>query len=244
MKNVLLFASVLLQASGIAGACSLRSYELQPVHSEFDVVVTHRSKPVSGVAVRVITGSEGAPPVFSTSTDEAGIARIEGLSVGKYYLVATYKDIEAGREWIEVNATNKKAKKRFKFQWADYSDSVKRIAGNLTGLERGNTGNPLQDLIHARQIPERGVQIELRRAFSDKEHTSISDSEGKFWFDSLPAGTYILTVGGGAKSIGGIIAEATTFVIDLTPSAKQEFLRLALRDGGCGGAGYELQYKD
>ena len=223
-----------------AVGCSLRSYQVQPVHPDFVVVVTHRSKPIAGAEVRVITGAEGVPAIFSTKTDGSGTAQVEGLPPGKYYLVATYRDIEAGREWIEVNATTRKAGNRFKFQWADYSEQVKRVSGSLSGRERGNTGNPLQDLIHSRKVPERGVQIELRSAFSDEKYTSVSDSEGRFRFDWLRAGTYILIIGG-AKSISGTVADTTTFVIDLIASAKIDFLPLGLKDGGCGGAEYELQ---
>jgi hypothetical protein len=46
---------------------------------------------------------------------------------------------------------------------------------------------------------------------------------------------------GRATSISGIVAGTTTFVIDLGASAKADSLSLALEDGGCGGAGYNLR---
>jgi hypothetical protein len=240
MKRFSLLVCLLLIAPRSAVSCSVRSYQEQPVGPDFEVVVTHGKKPIPGVEV-VITPSPGASVFLSVNTDERGVAEIRDLPAGKYWLAASYRDIEAGRELIEVSPKARKPKKRFDFEWADYSHEMRSVKGKLTGLVKGDTGNPLQDLIHPVEVVDPGIPITLRNAFSDEEFHTASDSSGTFLFDPLPQGTYILTIGGGAKSFGGQIAEPTTMVIDLTASAKRDFLPLRLQDGGCGGAEYELR---
>jgi hypothetical protein len=239
-------AFILLVGLAVTGdkalGCSARSYELVPVQADFTVDVSHHGAAIAGASVRLT--KQGADiAVFDAMTDESGIVKISSLPQGQYNLVVSYKDIEAGREWIGVGRSPKEARSSFNFEWAEGSEEVKRIAGRLTGLEKGTTGHPLQDLIHPQEVPEKGVEISLQDALSDAKYDAISDSNGEFWFDALPAGTYILAIGGGAKSISGTVAEVTTYVVDLSPSAPADFLPLRLQDGGCGGATYELQTK-
>jgi hypothetical protein len=240
MQRLSLLACLLLIAPRAAVGCSLRSYQEQPVRPDFVVVVTHGNKPIPGVEV-VVTPSPGPSAFLTASTDERGASEIHSLPAGKYWLVASYRGIEAGRELIEVSPKTKKPRKQFNFRWADYSYEMRAVGGKLTGLVKGNTGHPLQDLIHPVEVSHPGIPITLRNAFSDEEYQTISDSSGTFLFDPLPIGTYILTIGGGAKSFGGQIADPTTFVIDLTESAKRDSLPLRLQDGGCGGAEYDLR---
>jgi hypothetical protein len=240
MKVRCFLACVLLIVPRAAAGCSARGYQLQPVKSSFAVVVTHRSKPVPGVDV-VVTPSPGDSAFLSVSTDERGVAEIQDLPAGTYWLTASYRGIEAGRELIEVSPQAKKAKKRFDFQWADYSYETRIVSGSLTGLVKGNTGHPLQDLIHPVETVHSGIPITLKNAFSGEEYQTTSDSSGTFLFGPMPSGTYILTIGGGAMSLGGQAADPTTVAVDLTASAKRDFLPLRLRDGGCGGAEYELK---
>lgn len=236
----LVAACLLLIAPRAAVGCSARSYELLPVRPNFVVVVTHLNKSIRGVEV-IVTPSPGASALLTVSTDEKGVAEIHGLPAGKYWVAASYQGIEAGRELVEVNPKASKPKKQFDFHWADDSHEMRTVGGKLTGLVKGNTGHPLQDLIHPIEVSHPGVPITLRNAFSDDEYETASDSSGTFLFDPLPAGTYILTIGGGAKSFGGQIADPTVFVIDLTEAAKRDFLSLRLQDGGCGGAEYEMR---
>jgi hypothetical protein len=237
----LVAACLLLIASRAAVGCSARSYELVPVRSDFVVVVTHLSKSIRGADV-VVTPIPGASAFLTASTDGRGVAEIHGLPAGKYWLAASYRGIDAGRELIEVAPKRaRNPKKQFDFHWADYSHETRAVSGSLTGLVKGNTGHPLQDIIHPIEVVHAGIPITLRNAFSAEEYQTTSDSSGTFLFDPLPSGTYILTIGGGTKSFGGQIADPTTFVIDLTESAKRDLLLLRLQDGGCGGAEYELR---
>jgi phosphatidate phosphatase APP1 len=231
---------LLLIAPALALACSARSFQVQPVRPDFVVVVSHRSKAVPGVEV-VVTPSPGGSAFFEVLTDENGRAEVRDLPFGEYWVAASYRGIEAGRELIQVSRDAKKPKKQFDFQWADYSYEMLTVRGRLTGLVKGDTGSPLQDLIHPREVVHSGIVIALQNAFSGQEYRAVSDSDGMFVIDPLPIGTYILTISGGARSFGGQTADQTTLVVDLAPSAKRRFLPLRLRDGGCGGAEYELK---
>jgi hypothetical protein len=142
---------------------------------------------------------------------------------------------------IEVSVHGKKPKKRFDFQWADDSYEMRWVSGKLTGLVRGSTGHPLQDLLHPVEIVHPAIPITLQDAVSSEQYQTTSDRNGIFLFDPVPTGIYILTIGGGAKSFSGQIADSTILVIDLTATADRDFLLLELEDGGCGGAEYQLQ---
>lgn len=120
--------SLLLMCSVQAAlGTSLRSLELRQVSSRMTVVVTHREKPIAGIKVQVVP--VGSPdPVFTGTSDVKGTVLIDGLMVGQYYLTASYEDFDAGKEWIEVVAVpNAKTKKRFDFQWADWSYQTRRV---------------------------------------------------------------------------------------------------------------------
>lgn len=192
----------LLIAPVFARACSARSFQPIPVRPDFSVVVSHRDKPLTGVEVSV-TPNPGASPFLTVSTDENGIVEVRDLPAGEYWLAASFRNIEAGRELIEVSPDTKKPRKQFDFHWADDSYEMRMVSGRLTGLVKGGAGHPLQDLIHPREVAHPGVAIALRNAFSDEEYRVVSDSEGAFVVSPLPPGTYILTIGGGAKSIAG-----------------------------------------
>jgi hypothetical protein len=111
------------------------------------IVVSHRNKPILGVEI-VLIPSPGVSSFITVSTDAKGAADFRGLPTGKYWLIASYRGIEAGRELIEVRVHPKKPKKKFEFQWADDSYEMRSVSGKLTGLVKGNTGHPLQDLLH------------------------------------------------------------------------------------------------
>jgi hypothetical protein len=100
----------MLIVTGEALACSLSSLELKKVASEFDVYISHRSKPISGIRVEVVP--KGAKEsVFSGSTDVRGIIHVTGLVPGEYFLTASHLGIDTTKQWIDVaDATAANAK--------------------------------------------------------------------------------------------------------------------------------------
>ena len=222
---------LLLCAAQAVFGCSLTPVELRQVSSELTVVVTHRGKPIAGIKIQVVP-EKSTEPVFST-TDVHGTVLIEGLMVGRYHLTASHEDFDAGKEWIEVVAVpDAKTKRRFDFQWAEWSYQSREVAGTLTGLVPGNTGNPLMDIVHPKEAFFPGVDITLKNAFSNDEYRTVSDSTGAFRIANVPEGIYILTIAGGMKSITGI-ADVTREVLDVIPSTATASLPLKLKDIGC-----------
>jgi len=217
----------------VAFGCSLQSSELRQVSPDLTVVVTHRQKPIAGIEVRVVPENV-IEPVFTGATDRNGTVRIHGLMVGRYHLMASHEGFDGGREWIEVVAVPDSAtRKRFDFQWADWSYQTRRVAGTLAGLVPGNTGNKLMDIVHPTETVFPGVDITLKSAFSDEEYRTVSDSSGTFVIGDVPDGIYVLSIAGGMKAITGT-ADITRQVVDVTHAANvRESLPLRLKDTGC-----------
>jgi hypothetical protein len=223
---------LLLCAAQAMFGCSLTPMELRQVSSDLTVVVTHRGKPIAGIEVQVVP-EKSTEPVFSGATDAHGTVLMKGLMVGRYHLTASHEDFDAGKEWIEVvSVPNAKTKRRFDFQWADWSYQTREVAGTLTGLIPGNTGKPLMDIVHPRETVFPGVDITLKNAFSSDEYRTVSDSTGAFLMAEVPDGVYILTIAGGMKSLTGIV-DATRQVLDVTHTATIAALPLRLKDTGC-----------
>jgi hypothetical protein len=205
--------------------------ELRLVSSDLTVVVTHRGKPIAGIEVKVVP-EKSTEPVFSGATDVHGTVLMKGM-VGRYYLTASHEDFDAGKEWIEVvSIPDAKTKRRFDFQWADWSYQTREVVGTLTGLIPGNTGKPLMDIVHPRETVFPGVDITLKNAFSGDEYRTVSDSTGAFLIPEVPDGVYILTIAGGMKSLTGI-ADFTRQVLDVTHTTATASLPLKLKDTGC-----------
>jgi hypothetical protein len=233
---------LLLFAAQSAFGCEVRSLELRKVSPDLTVVVTHHGKPIPEIKVQVVP-KKSIEPVFTAITDGHGTVHIRGLIVGQYYLTASHEDFEAGKEWIEVVAVpDAKTQKRLDFQWADWSYETSRVAGTLTGLIPGNTGNKLMDIVHPVTTFYSGVDMTLTEAFSKEEFQTISDSFGGFIFGELPDGIYVLTIAGGMKSITGI-ADVTRQVIDVKRLSKRDSLPLELKDTGCYRTEFELSEK-
>jgi hypothetical protein len=178
--------------------------------------------------------------VFTGVTDGHGAVLIRGLAPRQYHVTASHDDFEAGMEWIEVVAApDAKTAKRLDFQWADWSYETSRVAGTLTGLIPGSTGNKLMDIVHPVKTSYPGVEISLKEAFSGDEFHTISDSSGGFIFSDVPDGIYVLTIAGGMKSMGRM-ADMTRQVIDVTRRTKRDSLPMQLKDTGCGNTEFEL----
>jgi len=236
------FALLIIAAQSTSG-CSLRSMELRQVDSQLTVVVTHQGKPIAGIEIQVVP-EKGTEAVFTGVTDESGTVLIQGLATGHYNLTASHDGFEAGKEWIDVVDAHKgKPVRHFAFEWAEGSYQVRQVAGSLTGLIPGNTGNKLMDIVHPIQTVYSGVDITLKNAFSEGEYRTVSDSGGAFFFDRVADGIYVLTIAGGMKSISGA-ADITRHVIDVAHTANRAALPLQLQDSGCYRTEFELNEKE
>jgi len=222
--------------------CSLRSKELQQASRDFRVTVTHKGKPIAGIQVQITPQGTTNEAALTEFTDEQGVVLVRGLAAGRYFLTASHLDFDAGNEWIEVaTVRHPKAKKSFAFQWEDGSLETRRVAGTLSSLAPGKTGNKIMDLVHPNEIVHPGVGVTLQGAFSDEKYSTVSDSSGFFTIEPVPSGIYVLTIAGGAPSIYGV-GEETRRVVDVVPASRISLLRFQLQ-GGCVGAAYDLKPK-
>jgi hypothetical protein len=216
----------------VTHACEQSPLQLKYVSSHLTIVVSHRDKPIAGVAVSVIRENSGEE-VFSGFTDRLGMAHMPELSVGKYFVSASLLGIDALREWIEVqHRSSPKAAKVIDIHWAEWSYATRHVTGTLTGRISGNTGNKIMDIVHPVETVYAGVEMTLKSAVSDDEYHTLSDSSGAFLFGDVPDGVYLLTIPGGMSSVTGI-ADTTTQVIDVMKSASRNSLPLRLADTGC-----------
>ncbi|HZP24314.1 MAG TPA: carboxypeptidase-like regulatory domain-containing protein [Terriglobales bacterium] len=246
VKSLTAFLVLLLTVTAqSAFPCSLSSLKLRQVPSNITVKVTHSGRPIAGIGVEIVPEAAGTDPVFHAETDESGTVQVTGLMVGKYYLTASHLDFEAGREWIEVvSRADARTVRSFNFQWADDAWKTSSVTGSLVGMIPGDTGNKIMDLARPKETVYPGVAVILKSAFSDAEYHTLSDSNGSFVLPPVPDGIYVLTIAGGMTSVNGI-AEETTHVVDLRPTASRSSLRLSLSPGvvGCYGIGFKLSEK-
>jgi hypothetical protein len=187
MKRLLATSASFLLVCATALACSQQSFtKPEPTGPNFTVAVTHRDRPASGIEVTL--APEHRDPMSIGASDDKGRVEIRGLSNGRYFLRAKYREIETETKWIEVTNTPKKRNMRFDLHWADYSIDTREVSGVLTGLVGGNTGNKIMDLIHAKEVAHSGVALSLKSAFAESDYSTISDSSGSFLFGTVPPG--------------------------------------------------------
>lgn len=225
-----------------AGACSLagcinRGIEMR---SDFTVKIRHADTPLSGATVE-ITGPQGSggEKKITVITGDDGIARINKLVPGDYWLNAEYLDIGAAYRCFHVNnSASRKAKRKLTYDWGDEALAARRIAGKLVDSQPGKGGTPLWNLLHRADVPIVAANLSLQNATTKVVYQTMSDANGAFAFDGVPSGTYVLHIDAGADY------EASDHLIRLDPTAKPGSLLLKHREAGagsCGGTGLELQ---
>lgn len=226
--------------------CSLLPIKPHPVRGDFSVVIKHREKPIAGIHVKVYSiDATGEPatvsePVLAADSDEQGTVLIRGLYPGRYKLTAERGGIEAGDEWLEVaGTTDTKTEKVLELEWAGDPYETRTVAGTLKGLVPGNTGNQLQDTLHPKEVSFSGVHLTLRNVFTEVEYRTVSDSEGKFAFDQISDGIYVLKIKGGMKSVYGVAGDSIA-VVDVVSTAVRDSLPLVLKAQGCYGVAFQL----
>jgi hypothetical protein len=242
-KTIILVCLAVIVLGGTGFSCSLRSMELKKTAPEFSVHVTHQSKSIAGIKVLISPKGDNERLAFEGTTDERGFVNVSGLRSGEYFLTVTYLDFEAGKEWIEIVESAKvddKTSHRFEFEWADGSIETNTVAGILTGLVPGNTGNKLKDIVNPVSAVYPGIAITLSAAFFDETYRLVSDSSGQFFFSPVKPGIYLLTIAGGEKFVYGV-ANETRMILDVTPSSQRKYLKLKLKDSGCYSVEYVLE---
>jgi hypothetical protein len=211
--------------------------EMRPT---FTVVVTHDDKPLAGVSFHVV--ANGADQ-FSGLTDEKGIIRVPKLHPGLYWLNGDLLGIGVAYTCFHVGERpSRRAKAKLSYTWGDEAPGTRRIAGRLVDSQPGRGGTPIWNLVHRIDVPIVGAGLRLQDPITHAIYLASSDQDGRFSFEGVASGTYVLHIEGGAAGARGY--DATDQLIRLDDSATRSSLLLERRDasgGSCGGTELDLQ---
>lgn len=223
-----------------ATACSLAACIDHGLEAErnFTVTIKHQGKPLQGVSIKV-TGPDSTIR-FSGLTTAKGLVEVGGPVPGDYWLDATFLGINSAYFCFHVSdRPSHRAKRRMQYDWGDLAPATRHLAGRLVDSQPGTGESPLWNLVHRVNIPIAGAKLTLQNPVTNEIHSALSDQNGSFAFDQIPAGVYVLHIDGGS----GSPYEATDLLIRLSPNANRDRLELVRREvgaGSCGGTSLEL----
>jgi hypothetical protein len=226
----------------IARACSMagcldRGIELR---SDFTVTIKHDGKPLSGVTVQVRGTSKEIPQLFSNQTGNNGTAHFTSLPPGDYWLYSDLLGISAGSECFHINShPSRKSKRILHYDWGDEAPAFLYAAGTFIDSQPGKGGSPLQNRFHRIQVPVAEATVELRGPFTGEVYRTLSDTKGRFNFEGVPKGIYVLSISAGSSDLN-----VEGILVRFADTAKTSRISLVHRDAGggsCGGTGFEWQ---
>jgi len=235
-------AILLLVYSSAALGCSMAGCtndgdEMRPT---FTIVGRHDDKPLAGVSFHVVAkGSDQ----FSGLTDEKGIIQVPKLSPGLYWLNGDLLGTGVVYTCFHVGEKpSRRAKARLNYTWGDEAPGTSKIAGRLVESQPGKGGTPIWNLVHRTEVPIAGASLRLQDPITHAVYLASSDQDGRFSFEGMASGTYVLHIEAGAA--GDRSYDATDQLVRLDDTATRSFLVFKRRDGGggsCGGTDLDLQ---
>lgn len=231
LKSVVLMALVPVSLSACSVvSCIGRGVELR---RDFTVLVKHEGKPLRGVTVNIL--SNGTAVRFSAETAPNGIVHVKGLPPGDYWISADLLGINAAYQCFHVaDRASRKAQDRMTYEWGDFPYPTRRLAGRLSDSQPGTGDSPLWNLVNRRTVPIRGAQLTLHKPTASAVYSAISDQDGSFAIEHVPAGIYVLHIEGGTT---GRNYDATDLLVRVSPRAREDKLLLVRSEGGAGSCG-------
>ena len=209
------------------------------LNRDFAVTIKHQGKPLMGVTVKV-TDAVGTLR-FSGMTTATGSVRFTSLPPGDYWLDADFLGIGAGYQCFHVaERPSRHAKQRLSYEWGDLAPATRRIAGKLIDSQPGTGESPIWNLVHRVNVPITEAKLKLENPITRQIYSAVSNQNGTFAFDGVPAGVYVLHIEGGGS---GRDYDATDLLIRLSPTASKDAVDLIRREAGggsCGGTSLEL----
>jgi hypothetical protein len=210
------------------------------MRSTFTILVTHGDKPLAGVNFHVM--AKGVEQ-FSGVTDENGIVHVSKLPPGLYWLNGDLLGTGVVYTCFHVGEKPPRtAKTKLTYSWGDDAPGTSRIAGKLVDSQPGKGGTPIWNLVHRADVPIVGAGLKLQDPITHAIYVASSDQDGRFFFEGVPSGTYVLHIEGGAA--GDRNYDATDQLVQLDDGATRNFLVFKRSDGGagsCGGTELDLQ---
>jgi hypothetical protein len=234
---ILLFACVSAAVACSMAGCLNNGDEIRPI---FTIRVTHDDKPLAGVSFHVVAkGTEQ----FSGVTDETGSIHVPKLAPGLYWLNGEILGTGVVYTCFHVSVRpSRKAKAGLAYTWGDDAPATTRIAGRLVVSLPAEGGTPIWNVTHRVDVALATADLTLHDPVSHAVYVTASDKDGRFSFEGLPNGTYVLHIQGGS-------AEEFTYdpadsVVELAASAKRSELLFKGGPSGCGGNELALQLFD
>ncbi len=246
--SAILFAMIVLSfLPNAAFSCSMAGClgDGDEMRHSFKVKVFHDDKPLPGVTVRIArTGEDGDDKFFLGTTDPDGSVRITNLPPGNYWIFTDFLGISAGTQCFHVAGhTTHKALKSLKYDWGDLAPATKSMQGTLVDSQPGQTGTPIERLLHRVDVPIPNAKLTLHDALKGSAISAFTDDKGKFSYPGISRGTYVLHIDRGTAP-GGREYDSSDILIVLGDKARLDTLHLVRREAGagsCGGTSLELQ---
>jgi hypothetical protein len=233
-------AAVLLLLPSLSAACSLAACgdDADEMRPSFQIIVTHGHKPLAGVEFHIL--AKGVEQ-FSGVTNEMGVVRFVNLSPGLYWLDGDmlqtgviYTCFRVLEKW------SRKAKTKLTYSWGDEATTTHQIIGRLVTSEPGKGGTPIWNLTHSVDVPIAGAGLSLHDAISHAVYKTTSDQDGRFLFEGLPNGTYVLHIEGG--NAAEFTYSPANEILKIDNLAKRNELVFRGSPNGCGDGNHlELQ---
>jgi hypothetical protein len=202
------------------------------MRQSFKVRVLHDDKPLPGVTVRIArTGEGGDEKFFLGTTDSNGLVHVTNLPSGNYWIFTDLLGISGGTQCFHVaEHSTSNALKSLKYDWGDMAPTTKSVQGTLVNSQPGQTGTPIERLVHRVYVPIPNAKLTLHDAHKGSAIATSTDDKGNFSYPGIPNGTYVLHIDSGEQdwtlfvSFGGKLAAV---VVAARRSNFSSFPRLA-----------------
>lgn len=235
MRSVGVFSFFVIVTFATTGAlaCSLAGClnSGAEMNRDFTVTITHDGKPLAGVDVEIRAIGR---TVFSAESGSDGTVHVAQLESGEYWIAARFLGVGAAQGCFHVEKQpTSSAKNALHYEWGDDAPATRRVAGKLVENRPGKGGSPLWNQLHRVDVPVVDAKLTLRSALTSDTFRTSSDTNGEFFMDGVPPGTYVLHVEGGLPAAYG---PTTDVVLNVSEHVPHDYMVFKTDEGGgsCG----------
>jgi hypothetical protein len=212
-------------------ACSVAScIDRGPAfQSDFKVTVKHERQRLARASIAIQSNGK---PVFEGVTAADGSVFVHGLSPGDYWIDVELLGISAASHCFHVvSSPSKGGRRRVNYEWGEWPTWVKSPSGLLLDSLPGSGASVLWNSINRVEIPIIGAAVTLINPFGEPASTITSDENGRFEFNGIGDGLYVLRIQGGKSNREFDVA---TFLLRVDAKARGSGLLMTKADAGGG----------